>query len=315
MNIVPSVSVVIPSFNRAHLLKKILPTYLQEDVLELILVDDCSQDNTGDVVKELQVYYPQIRYYRNEKNSKQPFTKNIGIEKARGAYIYFGDDDSILTENSIHILLETLKRYDVDCVGARALYAGNYVKMPEMDIFLRWMKQTRRGCSNDICDLKNLKINFRLDCQVSIPVPVLSACALIKSDIAKLIKFDTNYIGSAYREETDFFIRVTLAGYKIMYQPLAIQLNLPPIYIGSRRNKSRIFFDSAIYCNRYFIDKNWKAICDKFGFSISKEQIKKTTERKIHSTSRKISGNILKDILRRIYFRCLIVPRYSEKTK
>ena len=56
------ISVVVPSYNRAHLLKRTLPTYInQEDVIELILVDDCSTDDTEKVVKELQNEYPQIR--------------------------------------------------------------------------------------------------------------------------------------------------------------------------------------------------------------------------------------------------------------
>jgi len=45
-----NVSVVLPSFNRARLLPITIPTYFQEDVSEVILVDDCSSDNTAEVV-------------------------------------------------------------------------------------------------------------------------------------------------------------------------------------------------------------------------------------------------------------------------
>lgn len=104
------VSVIMPSFNRAHLLPLTIPTYLQEDVLELIIVDDCSTDNTQSVVAELQKEYPQIVYVRNQRNSKQTFSKNVGIGLAKGEYIYFGDDDSILLPNSIKYLKETLTK-------------------------------------------------------------------------------------------------------------------------------------------------------------------------------------------------------------
>ena len=104
------VSVVMPSYNRAHLLPLTIPTYLQEDVLELIIVDDCSTDNTKSIVMKLQAQYPQIRYARNERNSKQPFSKNVGIGMAKGKYIYFGDDDSILLPNSIKHLKQTLNK-------------------------------------------------------------------------------------------------------------------------------------------------------------------------------------------------------------
>lgn len=49
-----TVTVVIPSYNRAKILPKTIPTYLQPDVNELIIIDDCSSDNTEQVVKKLQ---------------------------------------------------------------------------------------------------------------------------------------------------------------------------------------------------------------------------------------------------------------------
>ena len=64
-----NVSVVLPSFNRARLLPITIPTYFQEDVSEVILVDDCSSDNTAEVVKELQTRFPPLRYFRNEVNN------------------------------------------------------------------------------------------------------------------------------------------------------------------------------------------------------------------------------------------------------
>lgn len=76
-----NVSVVLPSFNRARLLPITIPTYFQEDVSEVILVDDCSSDNTAEVVKELQTRFPTLRYFRNEVNSKQPYTQNVAISK------------------------------------------------------------------------------------------------------------------------------------------------------------------------------------------------------------------------------------------
>ena len=66
-----TISVVMPSYGRAHLLKKTLPSYIQDNVIEVIVIDDCSPDNTEQVVKELQKEYPIIRYYRNNYNVKQ----------------------------------------------------------------------------------------------------------------------------------------------------------------------------------------------------------------------------------------------------
>lgn len=64
----PCVSVVVPSHNRASILAETIPTYLQDGVAELILVDDASTDDTPEVVAGLMREHSQIRYYRNEKN-------------------------------------------------------------------------------------------------------------------------------------------------------------------------------------------------------------------------------------------------------
>lgn len=104
-----NVSVVLPSFNRARLLPITIPTYFQEDVSEVILVDDCSSDNTAEVVKELQTRFPTLRYFRNEVNSKQPYTQNVAISKVQSEYIYFGDDDSVLYPGSIRNLLNVMR--------------------------------------------------------------------------------------------------------------------------------------------------------------------------------------------------------------
>lgn len=116
------VSVVIPSYNRAHLLSYTIPSYAQDLVGEIIIVDDCSTDNTGEVISQLQEKYPFIRYFRMSHNSKQTAAKNEGIKHARFPYIYLGDDDSFITPDIIQELYSILKAYDADVVGAKALY-------------------------------------------------------------------------------------------------------------------------------------------------------------------------------------------------
>ena len=60
------VSVVIPSYNRGYILEKTIPSYLQDEVAELILVDDASTDDTPTVVKRLQEKFP-IKIYSFRK--------------------------------------------------------------------------------------------------------------------------------------------------------------------------------------------------------------------------------------------------------
>lgn len=119
------VSVVVPTFKRAHLLNLTLPAYLQDEVLELIVVDDCSPDNTESVVKELQKTDSRIKYLRDNKNSKQTFSKNVGKLVAKSKYIYFGDDDSILMLGSIRKLLAMINDFAADIVGSSVIYMNS----------------------------------------------------------------------------------------------------------------------------------------------------------------------------------------------
>lgn len=55
----------------------------------------------------------------------------------------------------------------------------------------------------------------------------MSSLRFSQKELAIQILFDENFTGNAYREETDFFIRCTLQGAKVMYDSRAVQVNLP----------------------------------------------------------------------------------------
>ncbi|MDH3973179.1 MAG: glycosyltransferase [Deltaproteobacteria bacterium] len=89
----PVVSIVIPTFNRAHLLGLAINTVLSQTYrnFDLIIVDDASADNTEDIVNSFNDN--RIRYCRHEKNRGGSAARNTGIKAARGEYIAFLDDD------------------------------------------------------------------------------------------------------------------------------------------------------------------------------------------------------------------------------
>ena len=80
----PRVSVVIPTRNRAHLLRRAIESALGQTFadLELIVVDDASEDQTETVVREIDD--PRVRYIRCEVQRGAPAARNTGIRAARG---------------------------------------------------------------------------------------------------------------------------------------------------------------------------------------------------------------------------------------
>ena len=271
-----NVSVVLPSFNRARLLPITIPTYFQEDVSEVILVDDCSSDNTAEVVKELQTRFPTLRYFRNEVNSKQPYTQNVAISKVQSEYIYFGDDDSVLYPGSIRNLLNVMREKNADIVGGRALALFFPEQIDELDAFLSHYRNRIATEANQIVDLSTLSTNFTYTVKEPIRVPFCHASCLCKTQVAREMQFDVKIEGNAYREETDFLIRATLAGYTIYYTSSANQINLPSAMCsgGARSKNHRHWAENAIRNNDYFIDKNYDSMQKMFSLPRTKDEMK-----------------------------------------
>lgn len=271
-----NVSVVLPSFNRARLLPITIPTYFKEDVSEVILVDDCSSDNTAEVVKELQTRFPTLRYFRNEVNSKQPYTQNVAISKVQSEYIYFGDDDSVLYPGSIRNLLNVMREKNADIVGGRALALFFPEQIDELDEFLSHYRNRIATEANQIVDLSTLSTNFTYTVKEPIRVPFCHASCLCKTQVAREMQFDVKIEGNAYREETDFLIRATLAGYTIYYTSSANQINLPSAMCsgGARSKNHRHWAENAIRNNDYFIDKNYDSMQKMFSLPRTKDEMK-----------------------------------------
>ena len=271
-----NVSVVLPSFNRARLLPITIPTYFQEDVSEVILVDDCSSDNTAEVVKELQTRFPTLRYFRNEVNSKQPYTQNVAISKVQSEYIYVGDDDSVLYPGSIRNLLNVMREKNADIVGGRALALFFPEQIDELDEFLSHYRNRIATEANQIVDLSTLSTNFTYTVKEPIKVPFCHASCLCKTQVAREMQFDVKIEGNAYREETDFLIRATLAGYTIYYTSSANQINLPSAMCsgGARSKNHRHWAENAIRNNDYFIDKNYDSMQKMFSLPRTKDEMK-----------------------------------------
>lgn len=117
MNVAPTLSICIPTFNRLHYLRELLEILLpqaESNGVEVCVSDNNSNDGTAEFLIGISETYPSLRYVIN--------SKNIGIDKNMlavismgiGRYIYPIGDDDILPEDSLHkILLEIEKGGDV----------------------------------------------------------------------------------------------------------------------------------------------------------------------------------------------------------
>lgn len=95
------VSIIMPSYNTASFIAESIKCVMQQTYAnwELIIVDDCSKDDTDAVVAT--IHDPRIRYLKNEKNSGAAVSRNRALREARGRWIAFLDSDDLWTPNKL----------------------------------------------------------------------------------------------------------------------------------------------------------------------------------------------------------------------
>lgn len=120
------VSVIMPVYNSEKYLALAIESILHQTYtnMELIIIDDCSNDDSLEIAKNYQMEDDRIKIVSNPRNRKQAFCRNMGIELSRGDYIAFLDSDDIANENRIQIQLEYLEN-NSDCVGCGGY--GEYI--------------------------------------------------------------------------------------------------------------------------------------------------------------------------------------------
>jgi glycosyltransferase involved in cell wall biosynthesis len=112
----PKVSIVIPTYNRADKVGKTIESALAQTFtdLEVIVVDDGSSDDTGQVLAD--AFGNRIRYFA-QPNRGASIARNTGIEQARGDWIAFLDSDDLWEKDKLEWQLKALERFGPRCGG------------------------------------------------------------------------------------------------------------------------------------------------------------------------------------------------------
>ncbi|MBX3237019.1 MAG: glycosyltransferase family 2 protein [Nitrospiraceae bacterium] len=148
----PLVSVVIPTHNRAKLLKRAIESVLAQEGcgclfdIEIIVVDDCSSDNTGEVARR----YPSVQYVRLLTNRGASGARNEGIRRAAGKYIALLDDDDEFLTLKLQVQVPLLEANpQVGALYGQSVVTGSDVPLllwpesgPSGDVFEAFVTQT-----------------------------------------------------------------------------------------------------------------------------------------------------------------------------
>ena len=103
------VSVIMPSYNTAPYIEETVQSVLNQTYKnwELIIVDDCSTDETDDILSKFTD--ERIRIYKNEKNSGAAVSRNKALREARGRWIAFLDSDDLWSPNKLEKQIAFMK--------------------------------------------------------------------------------------------------------------------------------------------------------------------------------------------------------------
>lgn len=125
---VPIVSIITPCYNAESFISSTIESVLAQSFRnwEIIIVDDCSLDNSSAIIKKYQNEDSRIRYLRTNKPSGSPtIPRNIGIKEAKGRYIAFLDSDDIWLPDKLEKQLKVFTESEV------AIVYSNYEKMEQ----------------------------------------------------------------------------------------------------------------------------------------------------------------------------------------
>lgn len=157
----PTVSIITPAFNAAHLISQTIESAQSQTFTdwEMLIVDDCSTDDTCNVVNSYAVSDSRIKLIRQSNNCGPAMARNIGLKAASGRYVAFLDSDDLwlpeklkhqlafMTEKNAAISYTLYRRF-----SEKSDQASNVITLPSSFNYNQLLKQTGIACLTVIID-------------------------------------------------------------------------------------------------------------------------------------------------------------------
>lgn len=211
----PLVSIIIPTFNRAHLIAETLDSVFAQTYTnwECIIVDDGSMDNTDEVVGQYVLKDPRFQYHHRPKDRLKGANacRNYGFELAKGEYVNWFDDDDLMVNNKLQLQLCALETTEFHfSVCQTSVFEGASTNV------LR-LRHEKISSETPLCDFIQHKIAFLTQ------APFFRVEFLKKKDL----KFDENLQAA---QEWEFICRL------LYYSPDYHVQNIPLVLIRKHEN-------------------------------------------------------------------------------
>ncbi len=134
-NFSPKVSVIIPLFNAEKYFAVCLESLAIQTMtdFEVIVVDDCSTDSSLAIAESyIERFGGRLKIITLPQNTGNPaIPRNVGLEQARGEYVYFIDNDDLLIDNALEILCDFATKYAADVVYVDQMFTCGEEPIPQ----------------------------------------------------------------------------------------------------------------------------------------------------------------------------------------
>ena len=122
------ISIIVPIYNTEKFLDKCLNSLVNQTYknIEIILIDDGSTDNSLNICLDYQKKDSRVIVLK-QKNLGKSISRNNGINKSSGNYIMFVDSDDYIEPNMCEIMINTIKKYNVDIVRCNYRFINNKI--------------------------------------------------------------------------------------------------------------------------------------------------------------------------------------------
>lgn len=220
----PLVSIVIPVYNHLDATLVCLQSLAQaknRSAHEIILVDDCSSDDSATVLPGVK----GLRYQRNPQNTGFIGACNAGAANARGEFVVFLNNDTAVQDGWLDALIDTFAQHrDVGLVGAKLVYPDGRLQEAGGIVF-----SDGSGWNyGRFDDPAKPEYNFVREVDYCSGAAIALRTGLFR----QFGGFDAHY-APAYYEDTDLAMKVRAAGLRVLYQPASVVVHFEGISSGT----------------------------------------------------------------------------------
>lgn len=251
-----NISVVILTYNSERYIGKCLQSLNggTKRIKEIIVVDNCSQDKTADIVKKFE----EVVFVSNKNNVGFARGINKAINKITGDKVLILNPDTIVTQGSIDRLTDCLRSLKADIVGGKLLKEdgsthNTFVRRPDLLTGLFDFTNLRKLTPFDFVHKHHYYL-YEMPPIIGVEVDAVSGAYMLinRKVFGRVGLFDERFF--MYLEDVDFCVRAKQLGFKVIFCPKSVIFHEGG---ASSKNKDKINHNAWSDSRKYYFRKHF----------------------------------------------------------